>query len=206
VTVIDADPNHPIKKWASGGNTPPKLTVVSDVDEETIIERIEDAEAKSPFVIVDLEGTASKIVLIAISQADFVIIPTQGSQLDADEASRAIRVVLQSEKMTGKPKPYAVLLTRTNSSIRTRTQAHIQNGMIAAGVPVLETELNERDAFRAIFSFQQTLDGLSPADVPNLDKAKLNVLEFVREVIERLKAEERGRGDDEQTQDVAGAA
>ena len=32
--------------------------------------------------------------------------------------------------------------------------------------PVLETELNERDAFRAIFSFQQTLDGLNPAEVP----------------------------------------
>ena len=48
--------------------------------------------------------------------------------------------------------------------------------MIDAGIPVLETELNERDAFKAIFSFQQTLDGLNPAEVPNLDKAKLNVL------------------------------
>ena len=25
VTVIDADPNHPIQTWASGGNTPPRL-------------------------------------------------------------------------------------------------------------------------------------------------------------------------------------
>ena len=102
VTVIDADPNHPIQTWATGGNTPPRLTIVSDVDEDTIIERIEDAATKTPFVIVDLEGTASKIVVYAISQADFVIIPTQGSQLDANEASRAIRVVLQSEKMTAR--------------------------------------------------------------------------------------------------------
>src|ERR1700722_17096872 len=101
VTVIDADPNHPIEKWASGGNTPPRLTIVSDVDEDTIIERIEDAATKTPFVVGDLEGTPSKIVVYAITQADFVIIPTQGSQLDADEASRAIRVVLQNEKMTG---------------------------------------------------------------------------------------------------------
>ena len=70
------------------------MTIVSDADEDTIIERIEDAAAKTPFVVVDLEGTASKIVIYAISQADFVIIPTQGSQLDANEASRAIRVVL----------------------------------------------------------------------------------------------------------------
>jgi chromosome partitioning protein len=209
VTVIDADPNHPIQTWASGGNTPPRLTVVSDVDEDTIIERIEDAAMKTPFVVVDLEGTASKIVVYAISQADLVIIPTQGSQLDANEASRAIRVVMQSQKMTKTVTPFAVLLTRTSSSIRTRTQAHIQNGMIAAGIPVFKTELNERDAFRAVFSFQQTLDSLSAADVPNLDKARLNVLEFVYEVIERLKAEEEGgreKDEEEKLSDVAGAA
>jgi chromosome partitioning protein len=208
VTVIDADPNHPIKTWASGGNTPPRLSVVSDANEDTIIERIEDAAAKTPFVVVDLEGTASKIVIYAISQADFVIIPTQGSQLDANEASRAIRVVLQSEKMTGKPKPYAVLLTRTSPAMRTRGLAHIQNGLIGAGIPVLETELNERDAFKAIFSFQQTLDGLSAADVPNLDKAKTNVEEFAREILSKLAAEEEGgrEEEDEEATDMAGAA
>jgi len=122
-----------------------------------------------------------------------VIIPTQGSQLDANEASRAIRVVLQSAKMTGKLKPFAVLLTRTSSSIRTRGLAHIQNGLIKAGIPVLETELNERDAFKAIFSFQQTLDGLNAADVPNLDKAKANVEAFAQEVLMKLAAEQGGR-------------
>src|ERR1022692_1863769 len=181
-TIIDADPNHPMKTWASGGNAPPGLSVVSDADEDTIIERIEDAAAKTPFVVVDLEGTASKIVVYAISQADFVVIPAQGSQLDTNEASRAIRVVLQSEKMTGKAKPYAVLLTRTSPLIRTRTQAHIQNGLVGAGIPVLETELNERDAFKAVFPFQQTLDTLNPADVPNLDKAKANVEALAREI------------------------
>jgi chromosome partitioning protein len=208
VTVIDADPNHPIQTWAGGGNTPSRLSIVSDVDEDTIIERIEDAATKTPFVVVDLEGTASKIVVYAISQADLVIIPTQGSQLDANEASRAIRVVLQSQKMTKTVTPYAVLLTRTNPSIRTRGLAHIQNGLINAGIPVLQTELNERDAFRAVFSFQQTLDGLSAAEVPNLDKAKLNVWEFVHEVVSRLKAEQGGsrEEEDETTSVVAGAA
>src|SRR6202049_1790017 len=138
VTIIDADPNHPIRKWANGGNTPPRLTIVSDVDEDTIIERIEDAATKTPFVVVDLEGTASKIVVYAISQADFVIIPTQGSQLDANEASRPLGVVMQGGKITGKPKPYAVLLTRTSPLIRTRNMAHIEKNLIAAGIPVLE--------------------------------------------------------------------
>jgi chromosome partitioning protein len=193
VTVIDADPNHPIQNWARGGNVPSRLSIVSDVDEDTIIEKIDDAASETPIVIIDLEGTASKIVVYAISRADFVIIPTQGSQLDANEASRAIRVVMQSQKVTGKPVPYAVLLTRTNSSIRTRGLAHIQKGLIEAGIPVLQTELNERDAYKAVFSFQQTLDQLNPAEVPNLDKAKLNVWQLAHEILERLK-DEQGRG------------
>jgi chromosome partitioning protein len=98
------------------------------------------------------------------------------------------------------------LLTRTNSSIRARGLAHIQNGLIDAGIPVLQTELNERDAFKAVFSFQKTLDALDEAEVPNLDKAKLNVLRFVEEVFERLKAEEGGRKENRQSSIVAGAS
>lgn len=206
VTIIDADPNQPIKDWATGGNVPEKLTVVTDVEEDMIIENIEDASSKTPFVIVDLEGTASKTVIYAVSQADFVIIPTQGSPLDAKQASRAIRVVQQSGKMERKAKAYAVLLTRTSSSVRTRSLAHIQNGLIDAGIPVFETELNERDAFKGIFFFNQTLDGLNPQEVPNLEKAKLNVLEFTREVIERIAAEQGSRKEDQNIVSVAGAA
>ena len=207
VTVIDADPNHPIQDWANGGHSPSQLTVVSDVEEDNIVERFEVAAAKTPFVIVDLEGTASKIVLFAISQADFVIIPAQGSHEDAKAAGRAVRVVRQSEKLTRIPKPHAVLLTRTSPMIRTRGLAHVQKGLMDAGIPVLRTELNERDAFKALFSFQQTLDGLDPASVPNLDKARQNVGEFAHEVIARIVADQGGRkGHDEGTANVAGAA
>ena len=109
--------------------------------------------------------------------------------------------------MTKTEKSYGVLLTRTSPSIRTRTQTYIQNGLIGAGIPVFETELNERDAFRAIFSFQQTLDGLNPAEVANLDKAKINVWEFVEEVVARLKLEQGGsRKEENESSDVAGAA
>ena len=207
VSVIDADPNRPIETWGRGGNTPKRMTIISDVNEDTIIERIEDAAEKTPFVIVDLEGTASMAVIKALTQADFVVIPTQGSQLDANEASRAIRVVMQSEKMTGRRLPYAVLLTRTQVTVRARGLTHIQNGLIDAGIPVLQTELNERDAFKAVFSFRQTLDGLNPSEVPNLDKAKLNVLRFVEEVFERLAVEEGSRKEDRtSSSNVAGAA
>ncbi len=188
VTLIDADPNRPIKAWASGGNTPKRLSVVSDVDEDNIIERIEEAAQKSPIVVVDLEGTAAKIVVLAVSQSDLAVNPIQGSQLDAEQASRAIKVIKQREKMTGRALPYAVLLTRTNPVIRTRTMSHIQKGLIEAGVPVMETELNDREAFRAVFSFRQPLTGLDPTEVANLDKAQANVEDFALEILRGLSS------------------
>jgi chromosome partitioning protein len=193
VTIIDADPNHPISDWAQGGNAPPRLTVVSDVEEGTIEERIEEAAAKTPFVIVDLEGTASKIVVHAIALADFIVIPMQGSHEDAKAARRAVGVILDSGTKSGSAKPHAVLLTRTSPMIRSRGFLHIYKSVVDAGVPVFQTELNDREAYRAVNSFQQTLDGLDPAAVPNLDKAQRNIADFAEEQVARILAE-RGDG------------
>jgi len=155
------------------------------VTEDTIVERIEDAAEETPFVIVDLEGTASMIVLYAISQADFIVIPTQGSQLDRNEASRRIPRRASEREIDGQSKTVCRASERaTHPSIRARGLAHIQNGLIDAGIPVLQTELNERDAFKAVFSFRQTLEG-NAAEVPKFDKAKLNVLRLSRKYSER---------------------
>jgi chromosome partitioning protein len=189
VTIIDADPNHPIQDWADGGNLPPKMSVSSGVTERTIVQRIADAASKTPIVIVDLEGTASKTVLYAIAEADLVIIPTQGSPLDAKQAGRTVQVVRDSQKAARTTRDHVVLLTRTNPTVRSRNLAHIQKSFIEAGVPVLETELNERDAFKAVFAYDVTLDQLDPKEVPNLDKAKLNVMELAQEVVARLMAQ-----------------
>lgn len=193
VSVIDADPNHPIAAWSKGTEVPDNLSIIADVDEDTIVDRIEEAAAATPFVIIDLEGTTAKIVLLAVSQADLVVIPMQGSQLDAEQAGRAIQLLKQHEKMIGRAVPYGVLLSRTSPIIRTRTMGHIQSRLTDAGVTMFATQLHENEAFRAIFSFRQTIEGLDPGQVSNLDKAINNVEQFTAEVIERLR-EHRGGG------------
>lgn len=193
VAVIDADPNHPIHAWSKGGNMPENMTVYADVNEENIADKIDEVAAENPFVIVDLEGTAAKIVVMAVMRADFVIIPTQGSELDAEQAGRALHVVHQQEKSMRRVHaeyklPYRVLLTRTNSAIRARTLAHIHKSLKEAGIPVFQSEMNEREAFKAMFSFRQPLEGLDRSAVPNLDKAIANADEFASEVVANLRA------------------
>src|ERR1017187_38219 len=101
-TILDADPNKPVSHWARRGGWPGNLTVVADISESSIIDEIDNAARKAAFVVVDLEGTASMMVAYAISRADLVIIPTQGSQLDAAEATKAIRLIKTQEKAFNK--------------------------------------------------------------------------------------------------------
>src|SRR5262249_34907507 len=120
VTILDADPNKPVSDWARRG-IPENLSAVSDISEATIIDEIDRAAGRAPFVIVDLEGTASMMVAYAISRADLVIVPTQASQLDAKQAAKAILLIKQQEKAFRKTIPFSILYTRTSSAIRTKT-------------------------------------------------------------------------------------
>jgi len=187
VTIIDADPNKPVSEWAGREGRPKNLTVVADISEKTIIDEIESAAQKTAFVIVDLEGTASMMVAYAISRADLVIIPTQGSQLDAKEAGKAIRLIKQQEKAFNKTIPYSILFTRTSSAIRPRTLQHIQHEFKKHGVRAFQVQINEREAYRALFSFGGTLETLNPQLVGNLDLAIVNARAFAGEVIAMLR-------------------
>ena len=189
VTAIDADINRPLSNWARHADITDTLTVLSGVNESTITDTIEEAAAKTQFVIVDLEGTASLTVGYAINRADLVIIPTQGSPLDAAETAKTVRLVKAQEKSLRMKIPMAILFTRTSSAIRPRTLQAIETEFRKAGIRVLETQIHERDAYRAIFSFGRTLSGLDMSQVRNLPAAAANAKAFMVEVVNLLKAE-----------------
>lgn len=188
VTIIDADPNRPVSRWGALPGKPANLTVIDDVSEKTIIRVIDEEAAKVAFVIVDLEGTASRMIPYAMSRADLVIIPTRGSVLDAVEAVAAIREVRQQEEAFRIKIPAAILFTCTSAAIRPRTLASIENELSTNQVPVFGVRLHDREAFRALFSFGGTLKGLDPKSVRNIEAAMANGQAFAQEVIARLRA------------------
>jgi chromosome partitioning protein len=189
VTMIDADPNKPLSLWARRPGKPDNLTVLAEVTEDSIIDIIETAALKTPFVIVDLEGTASMMVGYAMSRADLVIIPVQGSHLDAAEAAKAIKLVRAQERVFKRTIRYTILFTRTSAAIRTRTLQSIEAEFHDKKIPILNAQLNERDAYRALFAFGGTLSGLDPAQVSNIPAAILNARIFSSEIVSMLKAE-----------------
>ena len=83
VILIDADPNQPLVAWADRPGKPDNIQVVIDESVETIVDTISEARTDANFVLVDLEGTATDRIGFAITQSDLVLIPAQGSMLDA---------------------------------------------------------------------------------------------------------------------------
>lgn len=192
VTIIDADPNYPIENWAEGGNCPENLRVISGVTENNIASKIREAAMIDPFVIVDLEGTAAKIVVLALQEADFVVVPMQGSLLDAEQAGRAVSLINDQElamrrHVPGYKLPYSILLTRTPPAYQTRTMANLRKSLYEKQIPVFETVMTEREAFKAMFSFQQPLENLDPSEVPGIEKAVANASAFAAELISKLQ-------------------
>ena len=171
ITLIDADPNQHSAKWALKKGCPQNIKIIENSDEDGIIDDIENANQNSAFVIVDLEGTASMSVASAISRADLVIILCQGSQDDADEAVKTIKLIKRQERLLARKIPFSVLFTRTNPAITPRTLTYIINEFKKSGIEIFNCSLIDREAFRAIRSFGGTIENLDSKEVFN---AKLN--------------------------------
>ncbi|PZR81454.1 MAG: chromosome partitioning protein ParA [Stutzerimonas stutzeri] len=187
VTIIDADPEKWISQWGALAGKPDNILIIGNATEDTIVDQIDDAAHVSQFVIVDLEGTASLMVANTIGMADLVIIPTQGSAMDAKGGAKTIRLIRNQERMARRRIAHSVLLTRTSAAVTSRSLRNVQEQLAKSGVDVFITPIVERAAFRDIFDFGGTLASLDPRNVSNLEKARENAREFAGEVIAKLK-------------------
>ncbi len=195
--VIDADPNHPIAKWGEGGGEAENLRVTSNDSEETIIEDIEAAAKTSDIVVVDLEGTANLAVAYAISKADLVIIPSQRSTLDAEEAARAVALVRRQCNVTGRQIPVSILLTRTSPAIRSKGLKRMVNSLEKNKIDSFLTEIHEREAYKAIFDHKLTLNQITSLQVGGLDKARSNAANFAAEAMKKIQGQKSKKTSEE---------
>ena len=188
VTIIDADPERWFSQWAKLPGKPENVTIMSDVTEDSVVDAIETAAEASQFVVVDLEGTASLMVSNAIGMADLVVIPIQGSSMDAKGGAKTIRLIRNQEKLARRRIAHAVVLTRTGAAVTSRALRNVQEQLQAGGIEMFATTIVERAAYRDLFDYGGTLASLSPSSTSNLDKAQTNAREFAGEAVAKLRA------------------
>jgi len=189
VTIIDADPNKTVIDWAALSRLPAGLAVLADTCEETIASTIAQARQNSDVVIVDLEGAASLLASYAVAMSDLVVIPVQGSQLDARQAARQIRLIEAQEAILSRRIRHAVLFTRTNPALTPKTARFVQQRFRELAIPVIATPLVDREAYRALFSFGGTLCDLAGHGVRNLAPAIANATAIVDDILGLLETD-----------------
>src|SRR5215210_7496807 len=185
VTIFDCYPNKHLVAWRDGP-TKSTVNVIGHADSSNIARMLKAEVAQRQFVIADLEGTASLMVASATLAADLVIIPTQGSAMDAAQAKRAISFIEDQASVVG-PREYRVLFTRTKPGFATRDERVIRDALARGGAPIFRTDLAERAAYRSTFTFRLSLEEMDPVAVNGLDKAIENADLLAAEVIEALR-------------------
>lgn len=193
VTLFDADPQRWISTWSDLPGRPSNIQVISETTPASITEQIMDAAARSDYVIVDLEGTENLIVANTLSVSDLVVIPIQGSSMDARGGAKILNLIKKLEKIVRHDIKHCVVLTRTNAAVTTRALKAVQENLAVAGIDVLLTPIVERAAYRDLFDFGGGLRSQDTRMVSNLDKAKENAEMFAAEILERAMVSPRRR-------------
>jgi chromosome partitioning protein len=182
VSIIDSDPQRSIGRWADE-NEDLKFRVRSDVDENSIREAINEEAQKSKFVLVDVQGRASRLMSRVLMACDLALIPLSASEFDADPAADTVKLIRDCEMDSGKRIPFRIVFNRTSPAIPTTSEKEIIGEIEALGLPILDTHLHDRQAYRLMGRRHLGLFQLDDAKVSNLSKAQENAVLLTQEVL-----------------------
>ncbi|KQV82835.1 ParA family protein [Rhizobium sp. Root1220] len=186
VTILDADPQHWISRWHEISGDVPNVSVIDFVTSASLPLHISENKQNTDYFIVDLPGARNPLLATAIGLSDHVLIPIQGCAMDARGGAQVLELLQYLDEKAGIKIAHSVVLTRVNSMVTTRALSLVKSLLSERHVPVLDTAIIERSAFRDLFDCGGTLHSMDPSRVSNLDKARENALCFVEEMMLKL--------------------
>lgn len=192
VAVVDADPNAIIAKWyerrkGEGRDSP--FAVIAKPSEGAMINTVDQLAEDYQFVIVDLEGTASRMTSRAFARSHMVLVPFNQSPIDAELAANAVQLIHEESEALQRPLPFRLVRSRDSSAVTTKSSRRIASAIAEANLPVLDVGLVERAAYRDIFDFSKTLSELEADTTSGLENARGNAAKLAASVIEAIREE-----------------
>jgi chromosome partitioning protein len=183
VAIIDCDPQRWITQWSDISGPVRNLEVISEVTIASLQCHVREMAGKVDYFVIDLAGAKDALVATAIGLSDHVMIPVQGSAMDAKGAAQILDLLAVIKQKASIAIPHSVVMTRVTSMVTTKAMLAIKGLLAARGVNVLNTPIGERTAFKELFEVGGTLHTLDATKVSNVDKARENAGAFAREVI-----------------------
>lgn len=197
VTVIDADPARRLISWAEKGAVPANLTVVASKGERAIHDEILSAQKKAAFVVLDLEGTASRLNAYAMGESNLVIIPMGDEQPDAEGAIETLAQLALEARALRREIPVRILFARTKAAVKSRLERSL-NAQVRDKIGSFQVELHNRTAYSSLHNVGGTLYELDRAEVSGVDKAIQNAELFAEELLHAMnwisEIREQGKG------------
>ena len=188
VAVLDADPQLWISKWYErlADRAPSALSVIPYVTAANLGHYARKLRNEVDFLLIDLPGARSPLLAQALGYSNYVLIPVQGSAMDAEGATNVIELLQYLEDRADIRIPHSVVLTRVNPMVTTRALQSVKELLSSRRVHVLSTPIIERAAYREVFGYGQTLYSIDRESVSNLDKARQNAQALAQEVLRRI--------------------
>ena len=181
ITLIDADPAQRLMSWAGKAALPERIKVVKTRGERFIQDEILEAKASCDFVLVDLEGAATRLNAYAMGESDLVIIPMGDEQQDAEGAIETLAQLGMEARAMRREIPVRILFCRTQAAVKSRL-ARSLNAQVRDKVGAFQTELHARTVFSSLHNLGGTLYDMNPSEVTGVAKAIGNAELFAEEL------------------------
>jgi chromosome partitioning protein len=184
VALLDCDLNQHSSAFGAKAAVE-GFSVIPSVDEGNVLAAMRKAETDTDVVLVDLPGGSSTLALKSLQRSNFVLVPCQASLPDVRDAVKTFAQIDDAQDLARIDIARALIWTRVLPGFESRSARHVRESIEERGLPVFETALMERAAFRELH-----LTGRTPRQMGN-QAAATNVAAITTELlahIERLAA------------------
>jgi chromosome partitioning protein len=174
VGVLDCDPLYPLYDWAVGA-LPVNGTAQRVQDANRLAVRIKDLKSQVDYIVVDLSGATNVMNALCFALSDLVLVPMQGSMMDARGALHTIELVSSVAENRRAPINTSLVLTRISPMVITNAVRYATQIVADRCVPFLPIPVLERSAYRDMFSHMTNLVDKNHHAVSNLAKARSDI-------------------------------
>ncbi|MBV9825366.1 MAG: ParA family protein [Alphaproteobacteria bacterium] len=150
VVLLDADLNQHASKFGEKA-TIPNFSVIGEVDESNILQRMKTAYQTADMILVDLPGGSSMVAVKALTKSHFVLIPAQHSIMDARDAMKTVAQVDDAQELGRYDIPRSLIWTRVMPGFESAAAKRVRIDMENIDVPKFSSRLMHRAAFQEMF-------------------------------------------------------
>lgn len=187
VALIDCDPLFPLYDWWENVSFEAVLAARAPRTDD-LCKHIKSFRAEADYLIIDLSGSSDVMNALAFALSDLILVPMQGSAVDARGAAHSIGLIKRVAENRRRSINTSVVLTRISPIVFTNALKHATRVISQLEVPILEVPVVERSAYRDMFSIMSNLFDLDDQKASNLNKARSDIGVLTNAVKTRVHA------------------